>query len=183
MNKYPKLYPGDIAGVKGKGVLAKLQSIFVTPKTDRFHHFLIGDYIEDDDDYVILESINKGIAVGRLSFYKPEDIEIYRLDDPYWMEIGKKAAQALTWYGRSSYDYMLIIKLFLSIPYLIMKCGMPPWVPEQIPYGRDNSFVCTEAAAVGYADIDHRIIPKGVIPMPASFKQALDRGVIKRIFP
>uniref|UniRef100_A0A6M3L9K8 Uncharacterized protein n=1 Tax=viral metagenome TaxID=1070528 RepID=A0A6M3L9K8_9ZZZZ len=144
---------------------------------------MIGEYIPDDDDYVILESINKGIALGRLSMYQPEDMEIYKVNVDDWEALGKKATLALTRYGRCSYDFMLIIRLLIYAPIMLIKHGLPPWHPEELPYRRDNHFICTEAANRGWADIGYPFIPEGVIPMPASFKLALKRGRLLRVYP
>ncbi len=76
---YPILYPADIGATRGSGPLLWLSQHLIEPKTDRIHFFVIGDYLPWDNDYVILESIGKGIAVGRLSYYAPEDVEIYRV--------------------------------------------------------------------------------------------------------
>jgi len=59
------LQPGDIFAVKGKGIIGKLSSKLMAPPTDRFHFGLVWE--KADKDHIILESIAKGIAVGRLS--------------------------------------------------------------------------------------------------------------------
>ncbi|GAH84387.1 unnamed protein product, partial [marine sediment metagenome] len=87
---YPRLFRADIGATRGKGPLLWFSKNLIEPKTDRVHFFLIGEYLPWDDDYVILEAIGKGIAVGRLSFYKPEDVEIYRVNigrDPKMKEL------------------------------------------------------------------------------------------------
>lgn len=185
MKPYPELFAGDIGAGKGKkySFPYRASQLLILPKTTRHHFFLLGEYIPDEDDYVILESINKGIAVGRLSFYKSEDIEIYRINDKDWKEIGKKATLALTKYGRARYDFILCIRLILSIPRLIIKHGFPPWLVQKLPYYSDGSFICTEAVRRGFKDTGHPIIEKGVLPIGASYKQAFKRGKLLRIFP
>jgi hypothetical protein len=178
-------YPGDIVGVKSNGFFHKLLNYFVYPKTDRHHFFIIGERIpwSEPDDYVIYESIGKGIAVGRLSFYKDQDIEVYRVTAPNWKLLGRKAVFALTWYGRASYDFVIYAKLIAGVPLMLLRHGLPPWKPAMFPYGRNSLFLCTEAAEIGYYDIGHYIIPKGTVPLPNAFKQAEYDGTIKRIFP
>jgi len=187
---YPRLYPGDIAGVKGKGPLLWLSQHLLEPSTDRVHFFVIGDYIPWDDDYVILESIGKGIAVGRLSFYKPEELEIYRVNlarDPRMRKLEnqmrKEAAAALSRLGRARYDYVLYIQLFLGALFLLIRGKLPPWRSKDIPYGRNRSYICTEAAAEAWRAVGHPIIPPGVVPTPAAFRQALMDNKIRKIYP
>ncbi|GAI89440.1 unnamed protein product, partial [marine sediment metagenome] len=121
---YPILYPADIGATRGSGLLLWFSQHLIEPKTDRIHFFVIGDYLPWDNDYVILESIGKGIAVGRLSYYRPEGVEIYRVvlsETPEQRlgnrkveeihELRKRAAAELTRVGRARYDYLLFAKL------------------------------------------------------------------------
>jgi len=187
---YPTLYPADIGGVKGSGPLLWFSQNLIEPKTDRIHHFLIGDYIPWDDDYVILESIGKGIAVGRLSFYDPDDIEIYRVvlsrDSrlrTFNMLLRRQVAAELTKVGRARYDYILISQIAVGALQLLATGHPPPWRPEQFPYGVNQAYVCTEAANYGWRARGHPIIKPGVVPLPAGFKLALIEGRIRKIFP
>jgi len=187
---YPILYLADIGATRGSGPLLWLSQHLIEPKTDRIHFFIIGDYLPWDNDYVILESIGKGIAVGRLSFYKPEDVEIYRVvldhDRRLGMlrsELRKRAAAELTRVGRARYDYILIVQLAFGALTLLLRGKLPPWRPEQFPYGRDKKYICTEGAAEAWRAVGHPIIPPGVVPLPAGFAQALQEGRIRKIFP
>ncbi len=193
MNPYPELFPGDVFGIKGRGISGWACRHLITPPTDRFHFGVVGDYLPWDDDYVILESIGKGIAVGRLSFYKPEDVEIYRVvlvgQTPdqrlgkLGTELRKRAAAELTRAGRARYDYILIAQIAFGALSLLLRGKLPPWRPEQFPYGRDRKYICTEAAAYCWRAVGHPIIPPGVVPLPAGFAQALQEGRIRKIFP
>ena len=191
MNRiYPILYPADIGATRGRGPLLWLSQHLIEPKTDRIHFFIIGDYLPWDNDYVILESIGKGIAVGRLSFYKPEDVEIYRVvlgrDQRLGVlrpELRKRAAAELTRVGRARYDYILIAQIAFGALTLLLRGKLPPWRPEQFPYGRDQKYICTEAASFCWRAVGHPIIPPGVVPLPAGFAQALQEGRIRKIFP
>ena len=186
---YPRLLPGDIAGVKGKGLLLWLSKHLLSPETDRVHFLVIGDYIPWDDDYVILESIGKGIAVGRLSFYKPEDLEIYRVNlstDPRMrtldIHLRRRAAAELSRVGRAHYDYILFIHLLFGALALLFRGKLPPWRSEDFPYGRDKRYICTEAAAEAWRAVGHPIIPKGTVPTPAAFRQALMDNRMRIVF-
>jgi len=187
---YPRLYPADIGATKGKGPLLWFSRHLLEPKTDRIHFFVIGDYLPWDDDYVILESIGKGIAVGRLSFYKPEDVEIYRVNlgpgplvPKLAHELRRRVAAELTRVGRARYDYILYIQLILGALSLLLRGKLPPWKPEQVPYGRNKAYICTEAARYGWRAVGHPIFPEGVAPTPSAFKQALIEKKMRKIFP
>ncbi|MBW2675073.1 MAG: hypothetical protein JRD89_16960 [Deltaproteobacteria bacterium] len=47
---------------------------------------------------------------------------------------------------------------------------------RKIPYERDMRFLCTEAVVEGYLRAGRRLVPKGVIPLPASLQIAIDSG-------
>ena len=187
---YPRLYPADIGATRGKGPLLWFSQHLLEPKTDRIHFFTIGDYLPWDDDYVILESIGKGIAVGRLSFYKSENVEIYRVNLGHGplvpklaSELRRRVAAELTRVGRARYDYILYIQLILGALSLLLRGKLPPWKPEQIPYGRNKAYICTEAARYGWLAVGHPIFPEGMAPTPSAFKQALIDGKMRKIFP
>ena len=187
---YPRLFPADIGATRGKGPLLWFSQSLIEPKTDRVHFFLISNYLPWDDDYIILESIGKGIAVGRLSFYKPEDVEIYRVNigtDPRMGELRKqlrrRAAAELTKVGRARYDFILILEIALGALTLLLRGKLPPWRAKDFPYGRDRKFICTEAANFGWRAVGHPIIKPGVVPLPAGYKQALIEHRIRKIFP
>ena len=180
---YPLLYPGDIGAVRGKGPLLWFSQNLIKPKTDRVHFFVVGDYLPWDDDYVILESIGKGIAVGRLSFYRPEDLEIYKVDVEGWEELGPRAAAELTKVGRARYDFILIAQVALGALTLLFRGKLPPWEPKDFPYGRNSAYICTEAASFGWRAVGHPIIEPGVAPLPSGFKKALLERKLRRIFP
>ncbi len=187
---YPRLFPADIGATRGKGPLLWFSQHLLEPKTDRIHFFIIGDYLPWDDDYVILESIGKGIAVGRLSFYKPEDVEIYRVNLGHGPlvpklahELRRRVAAELTRVGRARYDYILYIQLILGALSLLLRGKLPPWKPEQVPYGRNKAYICTEAARYGWRAVGHPIFPEGVAPTPSAFKQALIEKKMRMVFP
>jgi len=177
-----ELRPGDIVAERGKGINAWFNRKVFVPHTDRLHFFLIDSFIEDDNDYSILESIGKGITVGRLSWYKLEDMEIYRLNDPECEEIGRKAVAALSKHGRARYDYFLLIRFFLSALRLILTLKFPPWKPSQLAYVRDTHLLCVEAVDEAYRAVNKPIIRESVFPAPAMFKEALADGRLVMIF-
>jgi len=187
---YPRLFPADICATRGKGPLLWFSQHLLEPKTDRIHFFVIKQYLPWDDDYEILESIGKGIAIGRLSFYKPEDIEIYRVNlggDSRLRDaqilLRRQVAAELSKVGRARYDYILYIQLIVGAISLLLRGKLPPWKPNQIPYGRNKAYICTEAARYGWRAVGHPIFPEGIAPTPSAFKQALIEHRIRKIFP
>lgn len=177
----PELLPGDIGAVKGRGVAAWLSRKLFLPHTDRFHFFVIAEYVGLKKDWIIYESIaSKGLSAGWLSWYSFDEVEIYRVPD---QSCGKLATLELILHGRALYDYFLPIKLFLGALRLVLTGRFPPWRPEQLPYGRDSRFLCTEAAAEAWRAVGYPIIPEGVCPLPAGFEQAIQEGKLVRIFP
>jgi hypothetical protein len=167
------LEPGDIFATRNEGILGKLAAKLMAPHTDRFHFGLIWERIPEEDDYTILESIGKGIAVGRLSFYEGADIKFYRPD----RNNRHLAPLALTKYGRGEYDYLLIFKIMLQGFWLIFKHiftegqirAIYPW---ELSWCRDNAFVCTEAVDAAYDLVCDSIIPDELAPVPAAYKWA-----------
>lgn len=181
-SKYPTLQPGDIAGVEGQGVLPWLAKRLFTPHTDLYHWFIIDYYILDEDDYVIYESIAKGVTVGRLSFYKPEELGIFRRDGASLSD-GKRAVAAVTTLGRAFYDYWLYVKLFADVIRLVLSGNMPPWKAKELRYSANSWYVCTEAAVYGWEAIGAPIIPVDVMPMGSGFIEAALQGIIKQVYP
>ncbi|MFC1926421.1 hypothetical protein ACFLWV_01580 [Chloroflexota bacterium] len=177
------LQAGDIVAVKGKGILAWFSRNAFIPHTDRFHFFLVDRYIEEENDYCILESIRgKGVTVGRLSWYKLEDLEIYRLNAPDAEIIGRKAVSALTIYGRARYDYILLVRLFISALRLILSLKLPPWKISQLPYVRNNRLLCVEAIDEAYRAVKKNLFPSNNFPGPAAFKQVLAEGKLVMVY-
>lgn len=176
-----KLESGDIFAVKGEELLAKLASKLTRPYTDRFHFGLIWRKI--GDDYLILESIGKGIAVGRLSFYDGQDVKIYRVDCP--AHLRHQAPDELTKWGRSKYDYLLILKIVIQGFWVIFKnlCkgeGIHPIRAEDLTWSHDAALVCTEAVDIAYLSIGVSLTG-GIIPLPSAFKQAELDGLMGEI--
>ncbi len=187
---YPRLYPADICATRGKGPLLWFSRNLLEPKTDRIHFFVIKQYIPWNDDYEILESIGKGIAIGRLSFYKPEEVEIYRVNlggDSRLRDVQillrRQVVGELSKVGRARYDYILYLQLIVGGISLLLRGKLPPWKPEQVPYGRNKAYICTEAARYGWRAVGHSIFKEGVAPTPSAFKRALIDGRMRKIFP
>jgi len=176
-----KLQSGDIFAVKGEGTLAKLASKLTEPYTDRFHYGLIWRRI--GSDYYILESIGKGVAIGRLSFYAGQDVKIYRVNCPAGLR--RLAPAALTKYGRSKYDYLLLAKIVIQGFCTIFKnfCkgeGIHPIRAEDLTWSHNSALVCTEAVDIAYLSVGVNLTG-GTCPTPSAFKQAELDGVITEL--
>jgi len=177
---------GDLFAVKASGLLGNLSSILMYPPTDRFHYGIIQRKVKDIDgieDYEILESIEKGIAVGRLSFYAGQDVKFYRVNCPAYLR--EKAPIGLTKYGRSKYDYLLILKITVQGVWTIFRNwlageGIHPICADDLTWSHDNALVCTEAVDIAYLSVGVSLTG-GVCPTPSAFKQAELDGLIEEI--
>lgn len=183
MNSF-ELQPGDIAAEKGNKIVVWLQNLFLKPATDRVHHFILWKYL-GEDDFLILESIPKGLAIGKLSWYEGKDLQFYRVDCP--QELRYAAPDGLIDWGRSHYDYLLIAKLFFGTFVALVKVlwkehRFRKLMAEDIPYGVNSSLICTEAPDVGYDSVGVNVIPVGVAPIPTSFKAAELAGRLIRLW-
>lgn len=177
---------GDIGAVDSNSLLAKAQRAIFLPKARAIHHFLIADYIPEEDDYVILESIAKGIAVGRLSMYQPETYRVYRPVLPDSRILGIRACRELTRYGRARYDYGIYFKMAIDLLFcfarqLVLERKMHKIRAKDLLYGRDSRFICTEAVNEAWRAVGYPIIPKGVIPIPPAFIEAHVLGKIEEV--
>lgn len=170
-----ELQPGDIFATKRGGLIGWLNSKLTAPETDRFHYGLV--WLKHGDDYLILESISKGIAIGRLSFYQGEDIQFYRVNCP--KNLRAAAPVELTKWGRSLYDYLLFAKLVVQGLWLLL------WHrrrirAEELTWSQDNALICTEAVDVAYDAVGVNMIPIHVCPIPSAFRQAeIDGRIIE----
>lgn len=176
-----EFWTGDIFAVKGSGPSGWASQNLLLPRTDRYHHGILGDYISREDDWVVLESIFKGPTVGRLSWYRGKDLEIYR---PVGAtpEDGRRAAAEATRWGRAPYDYLLIARLALA--YLRFHLDdLPMRRPHywELHYVEDSAFICTELAYRAWAWFEPPVIPRGP-PLPQAFKDALDAGRLTLIW-
>jgi len=178
-----ELEPADIIRVKGNGLFSLLaRSVFV-PHTDRHHHALV--WKKSGNDYIILESVGKGLAVGRLSMYDKQDVTFYRavsLD----LATRERACEELTRYGRAPYDYALYARLVRNIiraELSILRSGH--WLRKlhayELPYREDGWLVCTEAVALAFRLVNWSLVPDGVMALPSAIEQASLDGLIREV--
>lgn len=177
------LQPGDIFAIKGKGIAGWAVRNLISPSIDRFHFGILWKKLPHGD-FIILESIHKGLAVGKLSWYSAVDIEFYRVDCPW--DLRRIAANGLIDYGRSMYDFLLVFKIAVGsllafFKVLVKERKIRRLQAEDFPYGQNSSLICTEAVDIAYDSVGVNIIPEGVVPLPNAFRQAELDGLITRI--
>lgn len=177
----PIYFSGDIIGVEGQGFVQGLSRNFIEPRTRLFHFLLIGRYIEAEDDYEILESIGKGVAIGRLSWYDGDRYEVLRVNERYCSPLGLKAVDAASKFGRMPYDYALFLKFFSDFvrhSWDHLKRG--EWPPKMRPSDfrtiQNAAFICTEFVVATWNLVGVRILNPGDAPVPAAFVQASRSG-------
>jgi len=187
-----KISPGACVATKKKGISGWFLEHFFVPRTDRVHHLIIRDYIPEVDDYEFIESIHigllgKGIRHGYLfKEYEGKDVEIYVVNgiDP---KLARKAPLELIRYGKSPYDFFLIAKVMVQIPWvvirnLIKERRFRKLRANDFHYKSNSAFLCTEVYWHAYSLVGVNIIPPDVLPFPSAYKEALNNGVMKLYF-
>jgi hypothetical protein len=175
---------GDIVGVETGGLLAQLNYLCIAPATKLYHFLVIGQYIEDEDDYVILESIGRGVTVGRLSWYGDKTYLVLRLEITDVEELGEKATLKSSKFGRRKYDFLLVAKFVVGA----LRCFARQLIREhrlhrihysKFPYLMNANLICTELPIAIWRLVGQRFIPKGYAPFPSAFIAALKAGRLK----
>jgi len=183
----PILQSGDIVGVRGsRWNPIRWISEHLTYPHSAYYHFLIIGYMRGNN-LTIYESIGKGVAIGFLDFYWGKDVVVYRIFAEDSASIGKQVINKIPGYGRASYDYLLPVKLIAGALKVwgcqILHLHLPTALrPASLPYARDGRYICTELATQPFADIGHPIVPPGVVPIPATIKEAEMRGRIVKVW-
>lgn len=184
-----KIPPGACVATKKKGINGWLLENFFSPRTDRVHHVLVRGYVPEIDDYEFIESIHiglfgKGIRHGYLfAEYEGVDVEIYTINS-IDSATAKRAPLELMRFGKSPYDFSLIISVLVQAPWIIIRNLMKErrfrrFRAGDFRYKPDTSFLCTEVYWHAYHLVGVDIVPTGVLPFPSAYKEALDKGVIK----
>lgn len=193
----PIYEPGDILAVANYNFLGRANQFLFMPRTFFYHYGLIDQRIESEDDYSIIESVNKGPTMGRLSWYRKKDYRIYRVnpdapvfekffhptDAPADPPLGQWAVEKASKFGRHGYDFLLFVKLFMGIVVYqggrLIRFQKPErMTPDNIPYGRDKALVCTELVYEAWRAVDIILRASGHAPIPAEFELAKMRNEI-----
>ena len=168
---------GDIVGCPAdlrQKALAKL----ITPYSDRWHFLIIAGKCFNGD-WVIYESLAKGVSPGRMSFYRDTHIKVYRVPDP---DAACRAAEEASNLGRLGYDYILYIWMLWQAMGYWLHAGLKP-VPYQVfKQDADRNVICTELIAECYQNAGYPIVPRDTIPTPAAIEQAYLEKRIELVF-
>ncbi len=179
----PVYIPGDIVGVESKGLIGRLSHAAITPQTRLYHFLLIGDYIQDDDDYEILESIGRGVSIGRLSWYAGNRYDVFRVNLPNAGPLGRLAIERASAFGRMGYDYSLFLRfagdaIRHSWNHLIKDHTIPRMEPRDFCLTKDRAFICTEFVVASWDLVGVPVIAIQDAPVPAAFIRSAQAGRI-----
>jgi hypothetical protein len=184
-----KISPGACVATKKKGIPGWFLENFFSPRTDRVHHVIIRGYVPEIGDYEFIESIHiglfgKGIRHGYLfQEYEGIDVEVYTVSS-IDSETAKRAPLELIRFGKSPYDFFLIISVLAQIPWIILRNlikerRLRRLRAKDFHYRPDTSFLCTEVYWHAYHLVGVDIVPSGVLPFPSAYREALDEGIIE----
>ena len=158
------------AAFRGAGPVGWMARELIQPKTDRFHHIIIRQYVPEVDDYEFIESNNfglfpKGIRHGYLiEDYGGSAIEIYTVDCPE--ELARLAPIELIHYGKVGYDFLATGRLVVQIPCVLARMILKEHTlrrlrPSDFNYKPDRAFQCIEAYWTAYASVGVPLFPPG----------------------
>ncbi len=186
-----KIPPGaGVATRRGSDPLGWFCEHAFTPQTDRFHHFIIRQFVPEKDDYEYIESVNyglipKGMHHGLLFHdYTGKDVEIYQMDCP--SELAALAPLELLAYGKTGYDFGFYGQLLIQVPGILAKMlrerRLRRLRPEDFHYHPNGAMNCVEAFWTAHNSVGVNLVPPDVPPMPAAYRQALLYGRMRLIF-
>lgn len=183
LTSLPELYFGDIVQVEIKGWVESLERNCLTPRCDYFHHLLISGERQSDGDYGIIESIEKGPAVGMLSFYDLTKIRILRITNLGYKPIGRKAVVEACKLGRLDYNFMIFPKVVFAALDRLVRLHLPPWdvYTFHIP-GNNKAVACTELIKKAYENAEYPLFDPTLCALPPTFQRAVDKGMLEVIY-
>jgi hypothetical protein len=174
---------GDIVEVADKNLEAKANQFVFTPHTPYLHHFLIGNYIAEENDYVIYESIpSHGVAIGRLSFYDGKNYRVLRLNRWDSKIVGGAVINDVSLFGREGYDYIGMINLVGQV-IRIESMYWRTYRKFKAVSSRDviingNGLWCTELVVQAYLKAGVSILPPGCAALPSAFQESVDNETL-----
>ena len=188
------IQPGDIVGIREPGVSdwgLKFMNFFMTPKNDLLHYAVISHYDKNLHDWILIESIGKGVTFQLLiGWYlkRKSAIGIFRVADAT-LDQRMRAVSGIYRYANKKFDYSLIVKLIVwYIGHFFnqvfhFKNPIHKFKAVDFPnYKSDENFFCTELAVRSYQDLGVFIVPKDILPVPSSLKESELCGKIKLIY-
>jgi len=175
--------PGDIVGVAG-GLFVRAACRIFTPRTTLYHYLVIGEEIPEEDDHMIFEAIASGVRVGRLSWYNNDQYVVFRVNHPESFTLGRTACRLASQFGRWGYDFAVYLYILYDVCAIYTKMlfrerRLRRIRPAELPYHENHRFICTELANAVWAQVGQPVIPKGVMPVPAGYVEALQAGRLK----
>jgi hypothetical protein len=170
------LREGDIGAIEGTLKERWLNSL-ISPKTDRWHHFLVGEPT-DDGDYEIFESGPQGVRMGRLSWYDGYNIKFYRYSDP---DVARKSTLTASLFGRAEYNYIVYAALLWQAIKYWIRNGFRPvnYILFKEKLGRN--LICTELVCVSYSKAGALLVPYNVVPTPAAIYASVNLGILREV--
>ena len=188
------IQPGDIVGIREPGVSdwgLKIMNFFMAPKNDLLHYALVSHFDERLNDWVLIESISKGVTFQLLKNWylkRKSTVAVFRVADATLSQ-RMKAISNIYCYANKKFDYKLIVKLIgwyighFFNQLFHFKNPIHKFKASDFPYYKsDENFFCTELVVRAYADDGIYIVPKDVLPLPSSLKQAENDGRLKLIY-
>lgn len=162
----PRLLPGDIVAVRGRGLVGRL--IRAIDDSYVSHVALVVGPLAHGD-YEIAEALGQGIVSRRLSVYRGQVVYIWR--SPLLRQANQLAPASVREfalsYGGHAYDWPLLLKIALH------KLGLP------VQYRRNDRFLCTEL--VQDFLVSRGIVIAGEPPTLRTFIQAIEAGDLDEI--
>lgn len=182
---YAELNPGYICAVS-QGILGKLENALVVPRTELDHFFMLYHYDFLADDWIIIESIAKGVSIGWLSWYtKLTPVHIYRPNDRDSDNICLLAATNAIAYGRRYYDFPTMARVAYITLHEIFKQlmkGKRPWVSYTCyPAVKDNAVICTELVAQSFRKAGYNVFNPYCLANPPNFISCLVEGIVEEV--
>ena len=181
------LQPGDFFAISGNDWFGRFQRFMLTrymdPPSDRNHFGLLWE--EHEGDWIVWESIPKGVVCDYLSNYKDErTIQFFR---PVCDEaISKEAPEKLVEYGRDLYDFLLIGKMIWdafagTLRMLWREHRLRRFRPDEFTYKPNHAMICTEVVLQGYHEAGYDIAPPAWMPFPNVLEWARLQGRVRRL--
>ena len=199
---FDQLQRGDIFATTNPSLIGRLHHKLFRPRTTRFHYGILGEKVihEKELDWVIFESITKGTAVGRLSWYLNDDVEVYRIvvrdsdlagygldaksRDTIGFNFGVLASLEATNMGRRWYDYRLLAVILWKS---LLAMALHLWREGQVyvdyrdlrPIG-GLDLACTELVNECFKPY-FPVIDERFLATPANFKQSVLDGRLRTV--
>jgi hypothetical protein len=162
---------GDIGAVKAAPKEQRLLDL-ITPKCDRWHHFLVISKTE------IIEAAPSGVIISPITAYDAYDVKYYRY---YRQDIAEQAAQEALKFVGEKYDYILFAKLFGRALDYWMDMGAKPVPYTYFRIQEVGALICTAVVVNAFHDAGGDLIYQGVTATPNAIEQARIEGRLKII--